>query len=219
MNATILIRRGALLASVSTLVSGPLLFAITLLVAPQPMWSGAAIAAQNHHWLQELTYFCGFGIIAGMLMLAAGHFLFARESERGWSLLALVSTVIFATLISFNYIVQTTFVRNLLIAYQPSDEAAIAAFSMLNPRSLAWCIEMWGYGILGVATWLLAPLYSRDKAISRMLVANGIVSIGSALATSYDSAWLMTAVGLSSYILWNALLIALTYLIYRRTPL
>jgi hypothetical protein len=218
MNNALLIRRGALLVSVSTLVSGPLLFALTLLIASQPVWVDAQTAAAHHHWLQDLTYFCGFGIIGGMLMLATGNFLRARDGAKPWGLLAFAATVVFAVLISFNYIMQTTYVRNLLIDFHAEDAPMITTFSMLNPRSLAWCIEMWGYGVLGTATWLMAPLY-RDTTIRRMLIANGIVSIGSALATSYDSGWLMSIVGLLSYLLWNLLLIVLTFLIYRRTTL
>jgi hypothetical protein len=36
----------------------------------------------------------------------------------------------------------------------------IGALTMANPSSLAWGLEMWGYGFLSVGTWQVAPPWS-----------------------------------------------------------
>lgn len=127
-------------------------------------------------------------------------------------LVALLLTAAFATLIFFNYINQTTFVPSLARNYRPDYEPLIAAFSFSNPDSLCWAIEMWGYGLLGVATWLVAPVFNRDRVekIARILmIANGIISVIGALVSSYDLGWVFSAAGLACYVAWNIVVIAL----------
>ena len=71
---------------------------------------------------------------------------------------ALVFTGVYAALVALNYVVQTTFVPALVTHGDIADAPLIAAFTMAQPRSLAWGLEMWGYGFLGLATWLVAPV-------------------------------------------------------------
>jgi hypothetical protein len=130
-------------------------------------------------------------------------------------LLALAWTTIFAVLISFNYICQTTYIHNLAINYRPEYESAIASFSMSNPLSFCWANEMWGYAILGVATWLTAGYYRRrSKFVRGLLITNGILSLGSAVWTIVDIGWVMTRFGILCYVVWNILMIALVIAIY-----
>jgi hypothetical protein len=55
----------------------------------------------------------------------------------------------FASFIFFNYVLQTTFLPALARAYAPESAGVVAAFSMSNPTSLAWGIEMWGWAFFG----------------------------------------------------------------------
>ena len=75
--------------------------------------------AQNYHPVQTLPFFFGFAMITGYIMLLAA-------------------------LIFFNYICQTTFVPALSSDYRPEYDPIISTFSLANPRSLSWTIEMWG---------------------------------------------------------------------------
>ncbi len=154
-----------------------------------------------------------------MLMLAVGHYLNYQGEVAETKFHLLVSlgwTVVFCTLISFNYICQTTFVHNLALHYKPEYDAAISMFSMSNPLSFCWANEMWGYALLGVATWLMAGYYRRvHEGIRWLLVANGVVSLISAFWTILDVNWVMTTAGLVAYFVWNVLMIALMVLIYR----
>ncbi len=214
-----LISLGALVALAGYVLSGPVGFGIVKMTNPQPAWVSATVFAENYHIVQDMPYYFGLLLIGGMLMLAAGHYLNSKmenEENRFHILLSLAWTTVFAALIFFNYICQTTFIRHLALDFKPENEAIIATFSMANPMSLSWAIEMWGYGILGVATWLLSGYYStKNKAIYWLLIVNGIVSILTVVFTIIDVKWLLTTAGLISYFAWNVLMIALMTLIYR----
>jgi hypothetical protein len=109
---------------------------------------------------------------------------------------------VFASLISFNYLLQ--------IAYVPSaldqTEAILSFISMANPSSVAWALEMFGYAILGLATIAVAPLFSGSvlqKIIKWLLVFNGVTSAGGAVAASIELSGVMSTTGLVGYVLWN----------------
>ncbi|MBX7107877.1 MAG: hypothetical protein K1X61_04430 [Chitinophagales bacterium] len=176
-----LIAQSALIACTGYLLSGPAGFVAVHFIKPQPAWHSSAMFAANYHFVQDIPYYFGLLLIGGMMMLSAAHYLQVQEDHARSKIAELVSlmfTVVFATLIFFNYICQTTFVRHLALHYKPSDDAVIAAFSMSNPMSLSWAVEMWGYGFLGVATWLLAEYYRNRNALIRyLLIGNGIMSV------------------------------------------
>jgi hypothetical protein len=219
LSAHRLISLGAMVALTGYILSGPAGFLLVRSVQPQPAWESAATFARYYHVVQDVPYYFGLLLIGGMLMLAAGHCLLARDEPhevRFHALLSLAWTTAFAALIFFNYLVQTTYVRHLALAYEPAHDTAITIFSMANPRSLAWATEMWGYGILGVATWLLAGYYrGRSRPIRLLLIANGIVSILTVVFTVIDISWVLTPFGLAGYFVWNALMIALMALLWR----
>lgn len=212
-----LILRGSLIALIGYITSGPLGFIVVRLVKPQPAWTSASVFAENYHFIQDLPFYFGFLLTGGMLMLVTGHYLSYNDKhpEKKLKLLfALGWTIAFFTLIGFNYISQTTFVRHLALNYKPENDFAIATFSMANPLSFCWANEIWGYGFLGIATWLMAGYYSgRNNLIRSLLIANGIVSVGTIVFTIIDTNWLMTSIGLSAYFIWNVLMIALMCLI------
>jgi hypothetical protein len=156
-----------------------------------------------------------------MLMLSAGHYLSYREDSPQTKFHLLVGlgwTIAFFALISFNYISQTTFIRHLALNYRPEYDSAIAGFSMVNPLSFCWAIEIWGYGFLGVATWLTSGYYrGKNDLIRILLITNGVASITSVVITILDMNWLLTSIGLISYFAWNVLMMMLMILIYSYT--
>jgi hypothetical protein len=214
-----LISIGARIALFGFVTSGPVAFAIVSLVKPQPAWTSSAVFAENYALVQNLPYYFGFFLVAGMFMIVAGHFLNysgGSDEVRFRLLLALGATTIFCVLISFNYICQSTFVANLATGYKPEYESAVFIFSMSNPLSLCWAIEMWGYGLLGIGTWLMAACYSgRNAWIEKLLIVNGSVSVIGAIWVSIDISWVMTPIGLIAYLGWNVLMMVVLVLMYR----
>lgn len=214
-----LISSSALIALTGFLLSGPVGLLLVKMIAPQPQWESPAVFANHYHIVQDVPFYFGFLLIGGMVMLMVGHYLTAENEpglSRFYTLLALSATAVFAALIFFNYVCQTTFVRHLALHYQPAYDAMIATFSMANPMSLCWGIEMWGYGILGVATWLLAVFYKeKNRLIYWLLIGNGLLSVAGVVGTVVDVGWLLMAGGLAAYFLWNVLMVVLVVVMYR----
>ena len=71
------------------------------------------------------------------------------------------------------------------------------------------------WGFLGVATWLLAPVFrgsALERATAMTFVANGAVSVVGTLWTVARPGWVMTGVGLAMFAAWNLLLAAMALL-------
>ncbi|MCO6451109.1 MAG: hypothetical protein J5I90_10020 [Caldilineales bacterium] len=207
---------GAWLTIFGILLSGPLGLFIVTAVQPSGPWQDAATYAQNYHPIQTLPFFCGFLLVGGYVVMMAALHQLAEERHKAQTLIAVVFTTIFATLIFFNYLNQTTFVPALAQNYIPEFDAAISIFSLANPLSLCWAIEMWGYAFLGVATWLAAPIFNRnrlERATAVLMIANGVVSIVGAVVTAWSLGWVLTVPGMISYAAWNVLVFALSILV------
>lgn len=207
---------GAWSALIGILLSGPIGMLVISMTKPQPVWQLTQIFAANYHWIQTVPFFAGFLIIIGFLLMMIGLYETAEPDDRVYALAALVFTAIFAALISLNYIFQTTFVPALLSTYARDRNEIVSAFTMANPKSLGWALEMWGYAFLGSATWFASKLFGQSKlerVTSFLLVLNGITSIISALWTAFDPGWVLTSAGLIAYVVWNVLIFAIAALV------
>jgi hypothetical protein len=215
--ATIKACRTGIWAASSTLVgimlSGPLALVALTKLHPQPAWQDAEVFARHFHMSQTLPYFVGFFLVGGYVVLMGSLHALANEDEKPRTASALAFTSAFAALVFLNYIVQTTVVPTLAAHYNAENAAILAQVSMSNPTSLGWALEMWAWGLLGVATWLVSPIFSKgrlDRLAASLLVANGAASVASALCTAVRPAWVMTTAGLVSYSLWNVLVFAMS---------
>jgi len=210
-------RLAALGALLGVFLSGPLAVAWVSATHPQPSWRDPELFARHYHPIQLLPYAGGILLVAALIVLVSSLHASARAEEKPLTAAALVFTGAFAALIVFNYVAQTTYVPDLARRYQPTNAPIIAALSMSNPRSLSWGIEMWGWGLLGVATWLLSAVFGRSKlerAAALTFIANGPVSIAGALWTIARPGWVMTPAGLAAFGAWNTLLAAMAALTF-----
>jgi hypothetical protein len=207
---------GAAVTLAGIVLSGPVSLAVVRL-HPQPAWTGPDAFARAFHPIQTLPYFTGFLLVGGSLYLIAALQALARDGLRARANAALGFAAAFAALIVFNYIVQTTFVPALVRARSAETAPFITAFSLSNPSALGWAIEMWGYAVLGVATWLIAPVlsdYGRvGRAAAALFVANGPVSIVGAVWTALQPGWVMTPAGLAMFAGWNLLVLVMVALV------
>ncbi len=208
-------RYGAWLTLFGALLSGPLSLLLVTATHPQPAWQDAAVFVRHFHPLQTLPFFLGFALVGGLLTLVVSLSELAPAELRARAKLASALAVAFAALVFLNYAVQTTFVPLLVDQYRDTDSAVLSAFTMSNPDSLGWCIEMWAYAVAGVATWLAAPVFSGDglaRATRLTFTANGPTSVVSALATALVPGWALTTPGLLAFLVWNGLVVAMSVL-------
>jgi hypothetical protein len=183
-------------------------------LAPQPAWQDGRIFAENYDPVQTVPYFAGFVMLTGFLLFHITLYLLSDLDMKRFTLTALVFAVLYAALVFFNYIVQTTFVPQLARTYQPAFDPFIGIFTMTNPASLGWALEMWGYGHLGVASLLVIPFFlgsssNLNRLIVLLLGVNGMMSVAGALITAFNLPWVFSAPGMTTFILWNIVMLVL----------
>jgi hypothetical protein len=206
------VSRSAAVALAGALLSGPMAIGIVNVVHPQPRWKDAATFAVNFHPIQSLPYFAGLLLVGGLVALVTALHGLANADLRARTRWAAALSAAFAAMVFCNYAIQTTFVPALVAAAERDSLALAGNLTMANPASLGWALEMWGYGVLGVATWLAAPVFADRRfgaTTAALFVANGPVSIAGALASALVPGWVLTPAGLWAFGLWNALLAAL----------
>jgi hypothetical protein len=206
------LRRAALVVIAASLLGPGVVFADAALCHPAP-WSGPEAFLAAFHPVQILPPLLGFPFLVGFILFVAGaKRLDEARGGRVDQVPVLVLTAIFGALVAFNYVANAWYVHQA----GPADLGAVSTLSMNNPRSLCWAIEMVAYGLLGVVTWLVAPTFREEAPIAFLLRANGVASVGSALVTLLDLAWVQTPVGLAFYAAWNLLVVAIMILVARR---
>lgn len=211
---------GAILTAVGVLTSGPLALLAVAFVQPQPEWGGPDLFVASFHRIQTLPFYCGFLLLAGSILMLAS--ICALSKHRAAALTALAFASIGAAFAMFNYATQTTFIPAIVSAYSPDLGPLVSAYSMSNPRSLTWALEMWGYGFIGLGTWLAAGFFAagRLEMIAKSLfILNGVMSVLGALVVSVDLSGVFTLAGLIGYGVWNVVYLALAvafYLVMRK---
>jgi hypothetical protein len=203
--------RGAWIVIAASVLGPAAVFADAAVRGLQP-WTGPEAFLASYHWVQAIPPLLGFPLLYGFVVFLGG----ARrlDEARGGRVdpfPVLVLTSIYGALVSFNYVANGCYVGQAGAA----DLGAVSVLSMNNPRSLCWAIEMFAYAILGGVTWLVAPTFRKERALARLLRANGVVSVAGAVITLLDLAWVQTPVGLGFYVAWNLLVVAIMALVVR----
>lgn len=202
---------GAIAALVGAILSGPVAVTVVAVTHPQPPWQGAGTFAASYHPIQLLPYAFGFVLVTGFILVMATLHALAEPRHRALTTTALVLTAAFASFVFLNYVLQTTVVPE-LARDVTANAALVSALSLSNPRSLGWALEMWGYGFLGGATWLVAPVLGRHRAAEWAFIANGPISILGAVWTVLRPGWELGGAGLVLFAVWNVLVVVMAAL-------
>jgi hypothetical protein len=122
--------------------------------------------------IQPFATIIGFLLTSSFLVVMACIHCYASEEKKVFSLVGLSFAIIYATLISINYFIQLTFVRQ--------NTFDVSIFSMTNSQSMMWVIEVLGYFFMGLATLFAAPVFGSrriERLIKWLFIANGILGI------------------------------------------
>ena len=122
--------------------------------------------------IQPFATIIGFLLTPSFIVVMACIHCYASEEKKVFSLVGLSFATIYGALISINYFIQLTFVN------QSTFDASI--FSMTNPQSMMWVIEVLGYFFMGLATLFAAPVFSLSKTariIKWLFIVNGFLGI------------------------------------------
>lgn len=204
----------ALLVMCGVILSGPIAVGLVEIAAPQPSWNNAATFVQHYSLLQSLPYVFGFLIVGGFVAFMSCLVGTGREDQRPLEMTAVILTGVFASLVFFNYVLQTAFVPQSL----DGNGDILAMVTMTNPRSLGWGLELYGYALLGIATAVAAPLFEprgRQGTIRHLLIINCVVSVLSAVLLPIIPGWVLTLAGMVAGTIWNLLIIVIMTLVVR----
>ena len=122
--------------------------------------------------IQPFATVMGFLLTLTFLIVMVSVHCYASDERKVFSLVGLSFAIIYATLISVNYFIQLTFVR------QGTFDVSI--FDMTNTHSMMWVIEVLGYFFLGLSTLFAAPVFGSSKVerlVKWLFIANGILGI------------------------------------------
>ncbi|MFN8207527.1 MAG: hypothetical protein U0T82_08985 [Bacteroidales bacterium] len=205
-------RRAVILNMAGILLSGLLFPVLTQLICPQPSYTSLVQFAEAFHPLQTATFFSGFLLITGSLFTFVSLYFLAGSGRKARALSALVVNLIFSGMVFLNYVLQISYVPY-LAHYQPVEaDILLPMLTMSNPGSLAWALEMYGWGGIGFSYLLAIPLLEpggTGKVIRILFALNGGISILGALLTSLDMHWIFSPAGFASLILWNMLVLVI----------
>ena len=193
----------------------PSIFAIAL-QPKQPPWENVAVFVEHYHLIQSLPFYFGYFLIGGSLMLLAAVYLSA--SSQSSPLVGLLFGIVGSAIVCINYVIQTTYIPVIVAGYTPDYAVMLQALSMANPTSIAWALEMWGYGFLGLGTWLAASFFGTtgiERFAKILFIFNGILSVTGAFWTALDLGWVLTPPGYISFGLWNLLYLGLAIVTIR----
>ena len=198
--------------------SGLVFPVLATLLHPQPRWQTPELFIQSFHPLQTATFFCGYFLVIGSLLTFISLYKIAPEEKKLWALSGLLINVVFTAVVFLNYIIQTTYVPYLAANNPPETAGVLAVFSMANPGSFAWALEMYGWGGIGLSFIFMAFIFENVKlqrTLKMLFLANGICSVASALMTSIDMNWLFSPAGFAALIIWNLLVLFIDIFLLR----
>jgi len=207
----------ALVATVSTIgyaIAQPL-------TSPLLEWRGvAAYAASFDPSSQVFFYFTTVLAIAFVVLMTSVHYSMP-ESRRLWTHLGILFSAIYATIISFNYMLQ-------LIAVGPSilsgETDGLAFFAATNPHGFFITSETLGYIFMILAMLFAAPAFGRnslERWIRWMFVASFAIPAVIVLAGAVLG-FALPLIGLVSTDAWEVILAISTALLmvyFKRAPL
>ncbi len=211
--------RVAVITNMFGIVFSGLIFPVlSMLFTPQPPWHDAALFVESFHPLQTATFFCGYFLVIGSLLTFIVLYKTAPESRKIWALSGLVINVVFTGVVFLNYIIQTTYIPYLANNNPPETATVLPVFTMANPGSFAWALEMYGWGGIGLSFIFMAFIFENintERTLKILFLVNGICSVASALMTSFDMNWLFSPAGLTALVVWNGLVFVIDILLLK----
>ena len=211
--------RTAIYVNIFGIIFSGLVFPVlSMIFTPQPPWQNAALFAESFHPLQTATFFCGYFLVIGSLLTFMVLYKITPENRKIWAFSGLVINMVFTAVVFLNYIIQTTYIPYLASNNPPETATILPVFTMANPGSFAWALEMYGWGGIGLSFIFMAFIFENtrlEQTLKLLFLSNGICSVASALMTSFDMNWLFSAAGLTALVVWNVLVLVIDIFLLR----
>ena len=202
----------AYLIIVGIVLSGPPMVFLIEYLKPQPKWVDVDTLVLHFHWLQTLPFWFGFLLLTGNILFIVSVGRLPGIRDQVHASLSLICVVIYGSLVSLNYAIQTTAVPAMVL----NANSIVEAFTMVNPSSICWTIEMFAYAILGIAYWLVSSAFGGKvifNSIKYLMIFNGLISVLGLLIPLIDPKLLLESESIVGYTLWNSLIVLIMILI------
>jgi hypothetical protein len=154
-----------------------------------------------------LSLIFGFLLVPIFIILITCLHYNSKKEMKMFSMLGVIFACMYGILISFNYYLQLTLVQK--------NVSGLELFSMSDPNSMMWVIEVLGYFFMGLSTIFASTIFGSsflERSIKLIFIVNGILGIGGIIG--YTLGWNLSLM-LWGLMLWNIIMpIAAGLLIY-----
>ncbi|MBW7884129.1 MAG: hypothetical protein H3C34_16100 [Caldilineaceae bacterium] len=168
-------------------------FAILAVAFPAAEWSGIEAYARSFDATQMASFVpASFLALAVVVLMVSIHY-YAPAEQRILTLLAVVCSAIYATIICTNYYLQLFVVR---LNLQAGELESLSVLAMPNFHSLFFALEAIGYLFSSLATLSVAPIFSGGRLanwIRGLFIVNGVIGILGAIIAPFDQPILILA--------------------------
>jgi hypothetical protein len=147
---------------------------VTAAASPVASWPGIDAYAASFDSRQMLMLVPVLLLTPTFVVVMGCIHAYAVEDAKPWALLGVVFAAMYATIASVTYVLQVTVVRQHLLSRQT---AGLDLLVSVNPSSVAWALETFGYFFMDLALLAAAPVFGgsgRERWIRRLFLANGI---------------------------------------------
>jgi hypothetical protein len=129
---------------------------VTAIISPIGSWPGIDEYTASFDSRQMLMLVPVLLLAPTFVIVMGCVHAYAAPATKPWALLGLVFAAMYATIASTTYLVQLTVVREHLLTGQTSGLDLLVS---VNPSSVAWALERFGYVWMSLALLLAAPVF------------------------------------------------------------
>jgi hypothetical protein len=147
---------------------------VTAVASPPTSWPGIDAYAASFDGRQMLMLVPVLLLAPTFVVVMGCVHAYASEDTKPWALLGMAFAAMYATVASVTYVLQLTVVRQHLLSRQTGGLDLLVS---VNPDSVAWAMETFGYFFMSMALVVAAPVFGRrelERWIRRLFLANGL---------------------------------------------
>jgi hypothetical protein len=148
---------------------------VMAIISPPGSWPGIDAYAASFDSRQMLMLVPVLLLAPTFVTVMACVHAYAAPPNKPWALLGLIFAAMYATIASTTYVLQLTVVRQHLLNGQTSGLDLLVS---VNPSSIAWALETFGYVWMSLALLLAVPVFgagTRESWIRGLFLANGLL--------------------------------------------
>lgn len=178
-----------------------LITAYLYLTTVQQPWTGIETYMPDVSLVQMLPFIFSFFLAPAFVVLMASIHHYSPDEKKIWSRIGLSFAMIYAAIVTVNYLIQVTVVRHSLYG---SSMDGLSMFVSGNPMSIFWAMVILGYAFMCLSMLFASPIFVQgdlENYVRWIFVVNGLVTGVAALVYLYYAEPFHPVI-LASLVLW-----------------